>query len=98
MKIKEWTIKIRSTKVQATEEINIEDKEMGMDMKTSTGTIKDKEMNMDMEISTGTIKDKEMNMDMKANTGTIKDGDEMQSEGGRKMEGKQKVNVILVIY
>ena len=73
---------------------------MGMDMKTSTGTIKDKEMNMDMEISTGTIKDKEMDMDMdmKANTGTIKDGDEMQSEGGRKMEGKQKVNVILVIY
>ena len=77
MKITEWIIKIRSTKVQDTEIINIEDKEMGMDMKTSTGTIKNKEMDMDMdmEISTGTIKDKEMDMDMEANTGTIKDGD-----------------------
>ena len=50
MKIKEWTIKISSIKVQATE-----DKEMGMDMEISTGIIKDKEM--DMEINTGTIKD-----------------------------------------
>ena len=64
MKITEWIIKIRSTKVQDTEVINIEEKEMGMDMKTSTGTIKDKEMDMDM--------------DMEANPGTIKDGNEMK--------------------
>ena len=72
MKIKEWTIKISSIKVQTTEEINTEDKEMGMDMEISTGIIKDKEMDMEMEI----------------NTGTIKDGDEMKEGGGRKMEGK----------
>ena len=40
MKTKEWTIKIRPTKIQATDTINTEDKEMGMDMDISTGTIK----------------------------------------------------------
>ena len=40
MKLKEWTINIRPTKAQVTEEADTEVKEMGMDMEISTGTIK----------------------------------------------------------
>ena len=40
MRIWEWTIRISSTKAQASEDTDIEDREMGMGMETSTGTIR----------------------------------------------------------